>query len=109
MSVFIENFDFQKDHDQIEIKLMDYGLAKQVDKDGVLKGKAGTLWYLAPEVLEGKSYSNNADVWSLGCLFYEMICGKTPFADLSEAKLWERIKKGNYLLPADVMMTELCK
>ena len=88
---------------------MDYGLAKQIVNDGELKGKAGTLWYLAPEILEGKPYSNNADVWSLGSLFYEMVCGRTPFADVSEAKIWERIKKGKYSLPADERMTDLCK
>ena len=88
---------------------MDYGLAKQLPQKGEFKDKAGTLWYLAPEILEGKPYTNNADVWSVGCLYYEMICGKPPFADVSEEKVWQRIQQGSYSLPADILLTELCK
>lgn len=36
---------------------------------------------MAPEVFEGKGYSFEADLWSLGILFYEFICGKLPFGE----------------------------
>ena len=34
---------------------------------------------MAPEVLRQETYDQKADVWSLGCLFYEMLTGFTPF------------------------------
>lgn len=36
---------------------------------------------MAPEVMQGKGYSFEADLWSLGILFYELICGHLPFAE----------------------------
>lgn len=41
-----------------------------------LTSKSGTLAYLAPEVYKGTGYSNGADWWSLGVLFYECIYNK---------------------------------
>ena len=39
----------------------------------------GTPLQMAPEVLYGLMYNHKADVWSLGCLFYEMLTGFSPF------------------------------
>jgi len=39
----------------------------------------GTPHYMAPEVFEGKGYSFEADIWSLGCLLYEFLCYGLPF------------------------------
>ena len=47
-------------------------------------GGCGTLNYMAPEVLQGVSQSEISDVWSLGCLYYEMLKGNPPF--LGETK-----------------------
>jgi len=38
---------------------------------------------MAPDVLLGKEYDNRADVWSLGCVFYEMLTGYLPFTGVS--------------------------
>jgi serine/threonine-protein kinase len=43
----------------------------------------GTLDYLAPEIIEGKSATPLSDVYALGCLVYECLTGRTPFADRS--------------------------
>ncbi len=40
----------------------------------------GTLNYMAPEIFTGNGYSQNVDKWSLGCVIYEMMEGKPPFA-----------------------------
>jgi serine/threonine-protein kinase ULK/ATG1 len=39
----------------------------------------GTPLLMAPEVLDGDLYNHKADVWSLGCLFFELVTGFPPF------------------------------
>jgi len=39
----------------------------------------GTPYYLSPEIVKEERYNNKSDVWSLGCILYEMCCGKHPF------------------------------
>lgn len=36
---------------------------------------------MAPEIMEGKGYGLPADIWSLGVILYEMVCGKLPYGD----------------------------
>merc|ERR550537_180457 len=62
------------------LKLVDFGLAKRMDA-GKTYTLAGTLFYLAPEVIEGHGYTICVDVWSLGVMFYEFVCGRLPFGD----------------------------
>ena len=44
----------------------------------------GTPHYMAPEIILGKGYSFQVDLWSFGVLLYEMMCGRLPFGELSE-------------------------
>jgi len=39
----------------------------------------GTPHYMAPEVISGKGYSTNIDLWSVGICLYEFMCGYVPF------------------------------
>lgn len=39
----------------------------------------GTPHYMAPDIILGKGYNNMVDLWSLGIMAYEMICGDVPF------------------------------
>lgn len=41
--------------------------------------KVGTPLYMSPEVLRGGGYSWNSDVWSLGCILYELAMLRNPF------------------------------
>lgn len=41
----------------------------------------GTAIYMAPEILEGKGYTYYCDLWSLGIILYECLCGPPPFGD----------------------------
>jgi serine/threonine protein kinase len=70
------------------VKLGDFGIAKRVSKnETALKTMIGTPLYLAPEVLhygidedaDVDSYTNAVDVWSFGCVAYEMLALKVPF------------------------------
>jgi serine/threonine protein kinase len=41
----------------------------------------GTPWYMAPEVILEKPYAFEADIWSIGCILYELISGEKPYKD----------------------------
>jgi serine/threonine protein kinase len=57
--------------DMKTIAIGDLGLARKMDNT-FASTVAGTLKYMAPEVLSAKQYSYGADIWSLGCIFFEM-------------------------------------
>ena len=62
-----------------ELKLIDFGLSKQqVSGTKYMKTIAGTPYYMAPEVLDGK-YENKCDTWSLGVLLYVFMSVYLPF------------------------------
>lgn len=56
------------------IKLADFGLARAFGVPiRTLTHEVLTLWYRAPEILLGqKEYSTPVDIWSIGCIFYEL-------------------------------------
>jgi len=64
------------------LKLIDFGIAKKLEE-----GKSrtftmiGTPHYMAPEVMRGHGYGTEVDLWSLGVMLFEFVCGYLPFAD----------------------------
>ncbi|XP_039086319.1 serine/threonine-protein kinase ULK4 isoform X4 [Hyaena hyaena] len=59
----------------------------------------GSLTYTAPEILKGTDFSITSDLWSLGCLLYEMFSGKPPFFSESFSELIEKIFYADPLPP----------
>ena len=62
-----------------QVKLGDFGVSKNLDTLKMASTLIGTIDYLAPEIVEGKNYSFEADIWSLGVVFYELMTFKKPF------------------------------
>eukprot|EP00931_Biecheleriopsis_adriatica_P104564 TRINITY_DN79228_c0_g1_i1.p1 TRINITY_DN79228_c0_g1~~TRINITY_DN79228_c0_g1_i1.p1 ORF type:complete len:831 (+),score=203.19 TRINITY_DN79228_c0_g1_i1:149-2641(+) len=61
--------------------------------------KVGTPLYMSPEVLHGAGYDMQADVWSLGCVLYELVVLRSPFKSEQQLSLYDlfvRISKGEY-------------
>jgi cyclin-dependent kinase len=78
-----------------ELKLADFGLARAF---GIpvrsYTHEVVTLWYRAPDVLMGsRKYSTSVDIWSVGCIFGEMITGRPLFPGSSEQDQLVRIFK----------------
>lgn len=44
---------------------------------------------MAPEIIEGKQYTNKVDVWSLGILLYEMLHGYSPFRQMNLMEIYK--------------------
>lgn len=66
-----------------KIKLTDFGLSKWLMPDMKSFDSCGTISYIAPEILKSEGYRHEVDIWSIGCIFYKMICGNTPFIKAS--------------------------
>ncbi|KAK9497737.1 hypothetical protein O3M35_004402 [Rhynocoris fuscipes] len=64
-----------------ELKLADFGLARAKSvPTKTYSNEVVTLWYRPPDVLMGSTeYSTQIDMWGVGCIFYEMSCGKPLF------------------------------
>lgn len=59
----------------------------------------GTRNYLPPEMLNGKLYSYEADIWSLGVMLYRILCGIFPFDGRRTKEVFQRIKKEKLKVP----------
>mgnify|MGYP006089305297 FL=1 len=63
-----------------KVKLGDLGVAKILESlENFATSKVGTPYYLSPEVCEDRPYNYKSDIWSLGCILYEMCTLKHPF------------------------------
>lgn len=82
------------------LKVIDFGIAKTFPKpkegeDGpmCLTTKAGTAYYIAPEVLSGK-YNEKCDIWSAGVILYILLSGSPPFGGDDDQSIIRAAKKG---------------
>lgn len=56
----------------------------------------GTPFYLSPELCEEKPYNHKSDIWSLGCVLYELCSYRHPFEAKNQGSLIMKIVKGSY-------------
>ena len=86
------------------VKILDFGLARQVPGTGASASDAatnlqhtdpgtvmGTVGYMAPEQVKALAVDHRADIFSLGCVLYEMASGRRPFARDSAAETMSAI------------------
>jgi tRNA A-37 threonylcarbamoyl transferase component Bud32 len=76
------------------VKIVDFGLARLLEATALTETGAvlGTPAYLPPEALRGAPLDERADVYSAGCVLYEMLTGSRPFSGLSGADLYLAIR-----------------
>jgi len=76
-------------------KLGDMNVSK-IAKNGLLYTQTGTPYYASPEVWKDKPYDSKSDIWSLGCVIYEMTTLKPPFRAEDMVGLYKKVIKGAY-------------
>jgi len=77
------------------LKIIDFGLSCKFEMGQVLNTKAGTPYYVAPQVLAGK-YDHMSDLWSCGVIMYVMLCGYPPFYGDTDAEVLSKVRLGNF-------------
>lgn len=87
--------NFMIDGTDNSLKLIDFGLSKQLAEGEMLNEREGTCYYLAPEVLM-RSYDFKADMWSCGVILYTMLSGRPPFNADNDLEIMRMIKTGKY-------------
>jgi len=67
-----------------EVKILDFGIAIQQNDDALPEKTAGKITYMSPEQLSGEELSPLSDLYSLGVIFWELLCGKKLFEKKSD-------------------------
>ncbi|KAL0963686.1 hypothetical protein UPYG_G00309570 [Umbra pygmaea] len=81
----------------MKAKLGDFGIARMLNNTMELaRTCVGTPYYLSPEICENKPYNNKTDIWSLGCVLYELCTLRHPFEGSSLSQLVVKICRGRY-------------
>ncbi len=77
-------------------KLGDLNVCKILSNDILGHTQAGTPAYAAPEVWMERPYGLKSDIWSLGCVLYEMVTLRCPFREDNMVKLYNKVLVGEY-------------
>ena len=81
-------------HDGVA-KIADLNISKHL-VDQFTHTQTGTPYYAAPEIWNEEPYGFKCDIWSLGCVLYEMAMLRQPFKADTPQKLFKRIAVGEY-------------
>ena len=79
----------------MEIKIGDLGVAKELNQASFASTLIGTPYYLSPEMCEDKPYNQKSDVWALGCILYELCTYRHPFNANNHGALILKILNNN--------------
>uniref|UniRef100_A0A2N9EPH3 Protein kinase domain-containing protein n=1 Tax=Fagus sylvatica TaxID=28930 RepID=A0A2N9EPH3_FAGSY len=89
-----ENFLFTSRSEDADMKLIDFGLSDFIRPDERLNDIVGSAYYVAPEVLH-RSYSLEADIWSIGVITYILLCGSRPFWARTESGIFRAVLRAD--------------
>ena len=76
------------------VKLGDFGLSKLLSAHDFASTYVGTPFYMSPEICSSERYSGKSDIWSLGCIMYELCTLEPPFNARSHLELIQKIRLG---------------
>ena len=89
-----------------QVKIIDFGFATVLNKE-FTNTILGTAPNMDPKILgqlttgvKNEGYNESVDIWSLGTLCYEMVVGCSPFRAQNVKDLYQKVQKGNYIMPS---------
>ncbi|RQM24225.1 hypothetical protein B5M09_003490 [Aphanomyces astaci] len=102
-----------------KVKIADFGFARALENECMAESVVGSPLYMAPELLDYKSYDAKADLWSVGIILYEMVTKSHPFLVVDNvhatnhlalrrniARYYEKCHR--FVIPPDVTMSADC-
>ncbi|OBS19661.1 hypothetical protein FPOA_11386 [Fusarium poae] len=89
------------------VKLGDFGLSKMIKSHDFASTYVGTPFYMSPEICAAEKYTLKSDIWSLGCIIYELCAREPPFNAKTHFQLVQKIKDGKFPALPDVYSPEL--
>ncbi|RDL41065.1 putative NIMA-like protein kinase [Venustampulla echinocandica] len=89
------------------VKLGDFGLSKIMQSHDFASTYVGTPFYMSPEICAAERYTLKSDIWSLGCIIYELCAREPPFNAKSHFQLVQKIKEGKVAPLPQVYSPEL--
>ena len=95
-NIMLENTDESNPH----IKLIDWGGARYFSKNKKMSTIKGTPYYIAPEVIK-EVYDEKCDIWSLGVIFYVLLCGYPPFNGDTDVEIMQNVQRGKFVFPEE--------
>ena len=79
----------------MNVKLGDFGLSRILGENSIYaETRVGTPYYMSPEQITDSRYNEKSDIWSAGCLLFEMASLNPPFQATSHAELARKINLG---------------
>jgi serine/threonine protein kinase len=97
-----ENIMIKPKSDEVEVKIIDFGIVRVLDTSTVWGQVVGTLFYMSPEQLRGEDPKFTSDVYALAVIAYELLTGRRPFEPQNAAHLVDLQKKGIKLKPSSL-------
>jgi serine/threonine-protein kinase len=87
-----------------DVKVMDFGIARATDDAGATMTNTwnvvGTAQYLSPEQATGEIADHRSDIYSVGCLFYELLTGQPPFSGDTPVSIAYQHVSGELIKPS---------
>lgn len=92
-----ENIFLDSSRPHLNVKLGDFGLAKMLDLEHPLATTyVGTPFYMSPEVLTDQPSTPASDIWSLGCVMYELCAKEPPFYAKTHMQLVAKVREAKF-------------
>ena len=92
--------------DSGDVKVMDFGIARAMDDIGATMTSTwnvvGTAQYLSPEQATGEAADLRSDIYSVGCLLYELVTGQPPFTGDTPVAIAYQHVSSDFLLPSAI-------
>ncbi|GMI98073.1 hypothetical protein like AT1G49180 [Hibiscus trionum] len=102
-----ENILLSGPEDDLALKIADFGLSRSVDPGKYAQTVCGSPLYMAPEVLQFRSYDEKVDMWSLGAILFELLNGHPPFHGRTNVQLLQNIKSSTCLPFSKLILSQL--